>query len=88
MKRTLRNSIKYHIKLWKDGKLIVDTYSRKKRKIQYTIREIKFSRAYLRVIYKPKLYNDGYFTCYRLLNRALSSFTEKSLVKYINGEQL
>lgn len=80
MKTKVRVSIR--LKLWKDGKLVVDTRKRIKARILSFAQVHLWDRAYLKVTYDRKngYYNDGYYSTYEDLKAVLAAFTEKSLL--------
>jgi hypothetical protein len=75
--RKLRIGI--HLKLWKDGKLVLATTKRIKNQIIVSLSTTPHDRGYIKVTYTPGFWNDGYYDDDKKLLAALSAFTEKTL---------
>jgi len=67
------------LKLWNGGKLVLDTTKRIKNQIIVSLSTPPHDRGYIKVIYAPGFWNDGYYNDDKKLLAALSVFTEKTL---------
>ena len=72
------------LKLFKNDGSVYRTTFRKLKRFYYIIQKEKFKKAYLKVRYKPKFYNDGEYQNNEDLVHAFKTFTEKELIQYFN----
>lgn len=87
MKTKLRLPIQ--IKLWKNDKLISNTYRRVKDRILLLVQKENWDKAYIKVIYDIKrgYDNSGYYFSLVDLKEVLCAFTEKAEIKHILGDK-
>jgi len=75
--------IKMRIKLWKKGKTIVDAFRTKKSTIWSDSERVIWDRGYILVDYGNGFINDSYHTTKESLLNALTAYTEKPLLDYV-----
>jgi len=75
--------IPIHIKLFKNGELIHSSTFTKKSKALRCIQVRSWDKAYLKVTYDRKFYNDGIYEKNKDFKEALAAFTEKSLLDFV-----
>lgn len=71
-----------YLKLYKNQRLICSSTFTKKSSIRNCLQVKLWDKAYLRVIYDNKFYNDGIYFDLKSIKQALSAFTEKALLDY------
>jgi hypothetical protein len=78
------------LKMFKDGKLVSSTSRRVKSRIFEAITHASFPKGttgHIRVSYYPGVYNDGHYDNKKDLKEALTMFTEKRLLDYIESQE-
>ena len=85
MKRKIRLAVQ--LRLWNNGNLVLSTTRRIKQRVLATAQGIIWNKAYLKVTYDYNrgFFNSGEYFNFEDLKKALSDFTEKSLLDYIFG---
>ena len=72
-----------YLKLYKNHRLLCRSTFTKKSSIRNCLQVKLWDKAYIRVIYGPKTFNDGIYFDLKSIYQALSAFTEKVLLDYI-----
>ena len=67
---------------WRDGSYV---RKRKKTQIIISLQGSPHKKGYLRVMYKPDIYNDADFNSKEEALKLLTIFTEKSVLDYAEG---
>jgi hypothetical protein len=75
----------FHLKLYKKGELVVDTRLRMKTRVDDRVKVALWDKGYLKVTYKPGVFNEIDFKNYADFRKALTIFTEHQLVKYLQS---
>lgn len=76
------------VKLFSRGQTVFRSTFYKKSALITKIKVIPWDKAYIKVCYSHKLYNDGFYNNYQDLKEALSVFTEKALLDFVEGKKL
>jgi len=75
------------IKLFKNGKEYLATTVHRKSQVYLRTEPKLWHKAYLRVTYGKGLTNSGWYTTLTDFKKALSAFTEKGLLDYLEDER-
>ncbi len=78
---------RYKLKLFKNGAIVLDTDSGKIGRFLNLTRTRKWDKAYIKVTYRPDVYNDGEYTSQKDLEKAFSDFVDSSLIEYAHSKQ-
>jgi len=81
MKTKIRLAI--HLKLFLNTRPILSTTKQIKSRILVAALKEKWDMAYLRVNYGRRMFNYGFYSSPTELKKAISIFTEKSLINYL-----
>jgi len=73
----------FHLKLYKKGREVTNTRFRMKDRVDAHVKETMWDKGYLKVTYKPKVFNEIEFNNYDDFRKGLSIFTEKDLLDYL-----
>ena len=81
MKTKLR--LKMRLKLYQNGKLALDTTRHKKSQLVLQLRRVSHDSSYIYVEYTKGRWNDSAHQSDDSLMKALTNYTEKSLVDFV-----
>lgn len=77
--------IKIRLKLWRKGKLVLDTTRRKKTQVLLQLKRVFHDRSHIRVTYIGGDWNESEHQSDLSLKEALVSYTEKSLLDFVEA---
>jgi hypothetical protein len=72
--------LKIRLKLYENGRLVLDTTRRKKSQIMLQLERVFHDKSYIQVSYPCGGWNDSCHSSDELLKAALSAYTEKSMI--------
>lgn len=85
MKNKLR--IKTRLKMWQNDKLVLDTTRHRKSQILLQLERAIHNRSYICVSYDRYFANESEHSDDSQLRRALSAYTEKPLLDFVNATE-
>lgn len=81
MKTKIR--LKIQLKLWHKGRIVFDSCLSVKDRVLRAVQVEMWDKAYLKINYGKRIFNDGYYHNLPDFKNALSAFTEKNVIEYL-----
>ena len=78
--------LKIRLKLWENGRMVLDTTRRKKSQILLQLERVPHDRAYLRVDYSCGEFNDAEYFYDEAVKKALADFTSQTLLRTLTKQ--
>jgi len=78
--------LKIRLKLWLDGKMVLDTSRRKKSQILLQLERVPHDQGYIKVSYSSGEVNEAEYYHDSAIKKALSDFTSKELISTLTKQ--